>query len=305
MAATTATESRAYTPSDAANHRERLRLGLVYGVMILLTLVLAYPFYYLATASFKTVEELFRFPPTLIPETWTLDNFRGAFEVVPLLRMALNTLIICVLVVTGSILSNSLAAFAIARLRFPFKNIIFGAMLTTLMIPGWISLVPAYLFWREFGRFTNSLIGVNLGVNSIGPLVIPSFLTSAFAVFLMRQYFMTIPKELEEAARIDGATYFRIYWNIFLPLSFPVLAVIGIGAFMGSWNDVLGPLIYLSKPESQTIMVGLSYFNSQHMSVIYRGSRFAAAFIAAIPVLALYFIANKYLIRGIVIGGLK
>ncbi|PJF48362.1 MAG: carbohydrate ABC transporter permease [Chloroflexi bacterium] len=305
MAATASTSTPTYARSILGRNRETFKLIVVYGLMILLTVILAYPFYYLATASFKTTEELFRYPPTLIPEKWTLDNFRGAFEVVPLLRMALNTFVICLIAVTGSILSNSLAAFAIARLRFPLRSIIFGAMLTTLMIPGWISLVPAYMFWRDVGRFTTNLIGINLGVNSIGPLVIPSFLTSAFAVFLMRQYFLTIPKELEEAARIDGASFFRIYWSVFLPLSFPVLAVIGIGAFMGSWNDVLGPLIYLSKPESQTIMVGLSYFNSQHMSVIYRGSRFAAALVAAIPVLTLYFFANKYLIRGIVLGGLK
>ncbi|MCS6846880.1 MAG: carbohydrate ABC transporter permease [Anaerolineae bacterium] len=305
MAATASTQTRPYARSILGRNREIFKLVVVYGLMILLTIILAYPFYYLATASFKTTEELFRYPPTLIPEKWTLDNFRGAFEVVPLLRMALNTFVICLIAVTGSILSNSLAAFAIARLRFPLRTIIFGAMLTTLMIPGWISLVPAYMFWRDIGRFTTNLIGINIGVNSIGPLVIPSFWTSAFAVFLMRQYFLTIPKELEEAARIDGASFFRIYRSVFLPLSFPVLAVIGIGAFMASWNDVLGPLIYLSKPESQTIMVGLSYFNSQHMSVIYRGSRFAAAFVAAIPVLTLYFFANKYLIRGIVLGGLK
>ncbi len=303
--AVTATSPQTYTRARSGRSRERLRLIVVYGLMIALTVILAYPFYYLVTASFKTTEELFRYPPTLIPETWTLDNFRNAFQVVPLFRMALNTFVICAIVVLGSILSNSLAAYAIARLRFPFKNVIFGAMLVTLMIPGWISLVPAYLFWRDLGRFAVSTFGVNIGVNSIGPLVIPSFLTSAYSVFLMRQYFMTIPKELEEAARIDGASYFRIYWRIFLPLSFPVLAVIGIGAFMFSWNDVLGPLIYLSKPENQTIMVGLSYFNSQHMSVIYRGARFAAAFVAAIPVLTLYFLTNKYLIRGIVLGGLK
>jgi multiple sugar transport system permease protein len=293
------------TRTLSSSSRERLRIIIVYLVMALVTLILVFPFYYLATSAFKPTDELFEYPPTLFPRILTLEHFPKAFEAAPFPRMLLNTLVICLINITGSAISNSLAAYAIARLRFPLKTVIFGGMLITLMIPGWISLVPGYVFWRDLGRATLSLTGVNIGVNSIGPLVIPSFLTSAYSVFLMRQYFMTIPKELEEAARIDGASFFRIFLRIFLPLSFPVLAVITIGAFMFSWNDLLGPLIYLSKPENQTITVGLAFLNTQHMGVIYRGARFAAALMAAIPILTLYMFTNKYLIRGIVLGGLK
>ncbi|MCS7060208.1 MAG: carbohydrate ABC transporter permease [Anaerolineae bacterium] len=305
MAVTAATTSSRRVRSLVSSPRERVRLFVVYGVMGIVTLILAFPFYYLATSAFKPTAELFEYPPTLFPRSFTLDHFPLAFQAAPFPRMLLNTLVICSLTVTGAAISNSLAAFAIARLRFPFRTLIFGCMLITLMIPGWISLVPGYVFWRDLGRTTLNLFGVNIGVNTIGPLVIPAFLTSAYSTFLMRQYFMTIPKELEEAARIDGASYFRIYWRIFLPLSFPVLAVICLGAFMASWNDLLGPLIYLSKPENQTVTVGLSYLNTQHMGVIYRGARFSAALMAAVPILTLYAFTNKYLIRGIVLGGLK
>lgn len=289
----------------SSTNRERLRSLMVYLLIALVTVILAFPFYYLATSAFKPTDELFEYPPTLWPRAITFSHFGLAFQAAPFAKMLVNTFVICGINVLGAVISNSLAAYAIARLRFPLKNVIFGGMLLTLMIPGWVSLVPSYIFWRDVGRFTNGLIGVNIGVNTIGPLTIPTYLTSAFSVFLMRQYFMTIPKELEEAARIDGASFFKIYWRIFLPLSFPVLAVVGIGAFMVSWNDVLGPLIYLSKPDNQTVMVGLSFLNSQHFGVTYRGARFAAALMAALPILGLYFVTNKYLIRGIVLGGLK
>lgn len=305
MAVTAATTSPRQIRGLASNSRERIRQTGVYLLMGMVTLILAFPFYYLATSAFKPTAELFEYPPTLFPRSFTLDHFPLAFEAAPFPRMLLNTLVICSITVTGAAISNSLAAFAIARLRFPFRTVIFAGMLITLMIPGWISLVPAYVFWRDVGRTTLSLFGFNIGVNTIGPLVIPAFLTSAFSTFLLRQYFMTIPKELEEAARIDGASYIRIYWRIFLPLSFPVLAVICLFTFMASWNDLLGPLIYLSKPENQTITVGLSYLNTQHMGVIYRGARFSAALMAAIPILTLYAFTNKYFIRGIVLGGLK
>jgi ABC-type glycerol-3-phosphate transport system permease component len=295
----TAAGARAFLNSD------RVRSLLIYLLIAVVVVILAFPFYYLATTAFKPTDEIFEYPPTLWPRTFTLDHFGLAFQAAPFPRMLVNTLVIAILAVIGALFSNSLAAYAIARLRFPLKGFIFACMLVTLMIPGWISLVPSFIFWRDIGRFTTSVFGINIGVNTIGPLVIRHFLTSAFAIFLMRQFFLTIPKELEEAARIDGASYFKIYWRIFLPLSFPVMAVIGITTFMFVWNDLLGPLIYLSKPENQTIMVGLSYLNSQHFGVTYRGARFAGALMAAIPVLLLYFVANKYLIRGIVLGGIK
>lgn len=303
--ATRAIETQTTKRLNSGNIQEHARVTLVYVLMALITILLVFPFYYLATSAFKPTAELFEYPPTLWPRKITFAHFSLAFEAAPFVRMAGNTFLIGGLAVLGSIFSNSMAAYAIARLRFPLKTVIFVGLMVTLMIPSWVSLVPAYIFWRDLGRWTLNTFGVNIGVNSIGPLVIPSFLTSAYSVFLMRQYFKTIPKELEEAARIDGATPATIYWRIFLPLAFPVIAVIGIGAFMFAWNDVLGPLIYLSKPENQTIMVGLSYLNSQHFGVTYRGARFAAALMAAIPILLLYFLSNRYLIRGIVLGGLK
>jgi multiple sugar transport system permease protein len=303
--AITISQSASSAESSRARWKERGRVVLVYGLMIVISIILAFPFYYLATSAFKPTDELFEYPPTIWPRTITYDHFALAFEAAPFARMAVNTFVIGGLAVIGTILSNSMAAFAIARLRFPLKGVLFAGLLVTMMIPSWISLIPAYIFWRDLGRWTLGTFGLNIGVNTIGPLTIPSFLTSAYSVFLMRQYFKTIPRELEEAARIDGASYARIYWNIFMPLAFPVIAVTGIGAFMFAWNDVLGPLIYLSKPENQTIMVGLSFLNSQHFGVTYRGARFAAALCASLPILLLYFLTNRYLIRGIVLGGLK
>jgi multiple sugar transport system permease protein len=287
------------------NRIQQLKSVLSLAIMILIALLLVGPFYYLAVSAFKTTQELFEFPPTLWPRKVTFDHFGLALEAAPFARMFLNTFTIGALSVIGSVLSNSMAAFAIARLRFPLKSLIFAGLMVTLVIPGWVSMVPAYIFWRDLGRALLPVTGINIGVNSIGPLTIIHVLGSAYSIFLMRQYFKTIPKELEEAARIDGASYAMIYWRIFMPLAFPVIAVIGIGTFMYTWNDVLGPLLYLSKPENQTVMVGLSFLNSQHFGVTYRGARFAAALMAAVPILLLYFVTNRFLIRGIVLGGLK
>jgi multiple sugar transport system permease protein len=274
------------------------RAAVGYGFVIFFTIILGYPFYYLVTTAFKEPAEIFRYPPTFIPQSFTFENVLGAFTVLPFARLALNTFVISFGSVVGSLLSNSLAAYAIARLNFPGRKLLFAFSLITLVVPSWISLIPAYLFWR-------SMAPLHIGTGTIGPLVIPSFLGSAYAIFLMRQYFRTIPKELEEAARIDGATFARIYFSVFMPLSFPVLAVIGLGQFMASWNDLLNPLIYLTELEQQTVMVGLAYLQSAFNVVGYRGALYAASLFVALPPVIVYLLTNRVFIRGVVLGGLK
>jgi multiple sugar transport system permease protein len=290
----------AVAPAHAASgfrfsHQTRTRLYevLFQVVLIACSVVMLIPFVWLISTSLKIRGTEFTFPPVWIPRPAVWMNYYTAFfdSGLPFPRFLLNTVIITVASMIGTLFSSSLAGFGFARMRFPGRDQFFVLVLSTLMLPEIVTQIPSYLLFRLFGWIDTFL-----------PFIVPAFLGgSAFNIFLFRQFFMSIPYELDEAARIDGANTMQIYLRVILPLSKPVLATVAIFTFLNSWNSFLGPLIYLNSLENMTLAVGLRAFQGL------RGTEWnlmmAAAAIMMVPVLIVFFLAQRYFIQGIVTSG--
>ncbi|MCL5103620.1 MAG: carbohydrate ABC transporter permease [Armatimonadetes bacterium] len=203
-----------------------------------------------------------------------------------------NTVYITILSIIGTLLSNSMVAYSFARLRWPCRDLLFGVLLSTMMLPGAVTMIPVFLIFRQLGW-----------VDTLRPLWVPTFMGGAFGVFLLRQFFLTIPKDLEEAARIDGAGYWTIYWRVMLPLIKPALAALTIMTFMGSWNNFMGPLIYLNSPDKMTLAYALQLFQGEHVTEY--GMVMAASTLVMMPVLLIFFFTQRYFIEGITLTGIK
>jgi multiple sugar transport system permease protein len=266
---------------------------LVYGILVLGCLYTLVPFLWMLGTSFKSATEIIRLPPTLIPEHFTVQSYQTIFNDprVPLARFYLNSIIVSVSIVFLVLFTSSLAGFVFAKYRFWGKDFFFTMILATLMIPFQVLMIPAYLILVRLGL-----------IDSLGGLIVPGA-TSAFGIFLMRQFVESIPTELIDAARIDGASEFGIYGRIILPQMGAALATLGIFQFMGTWNDYLWPLIVITTTEKRTLPIMLSWYNSQH------GARFdltmAASVLVIIPVLIAYFLFQRWIVRGIALTGFK
>jgi multiple sugar transport system permease protein len=258
----------------------------VFGVTMLL------PFVWSISTSLKPTGQEFVFPPQWIPNPVMWGNYRKALTVLPFGTFLKNTVFITFTCMTGSILTASLAGFAFARLRFPGRNILFVLCLSTMMLPYAVTMVPQFILFRYLGWIDTFL-----------PLTVPAWLGgNAFFIFLCRQFFMTIPYEFDDAARIDGANEWQMWFRVMLPLSQPVVATMAIFSFVNHWNDFMGPLIYLHSMEKRTIAVGLrTYIDMDSSAWNYL---MAAAVATTIPVLILFFSAQRYFIRGVVMSGL-
>jgi len=260
--------------------------------LILASLVMALPFIWMVLSSLKSQPEIFIFPPRLLPRTPQWSNYIEVTKAMPFTWFTFNSLKIALLSVLGQVLSASLAAYAFARLRFPGREFMFLVWLGCMMIPSQVTLIPQFVLFRSFGWLDTHL-----------PLVVPNFFGSAFGTFLLRQFFMTIPMELEDAAIVDGCSRFRIYWNIMMPLAKPAIATLAVFTFMGSWNNLLGPVIYLTTYKKLTLPVGLAFFRGQY------GTEWAllmaGATISVIPIIALYMFAQQYFVQGVVMSGIK
>jgi ABC-type glycerol-3-phosphate transport system permease component len=267
---------------------------VVYGLLLLLGGLFLLPFLWMVTSSLRSQGAGITFPPQFLPTEFNWQNYPRVFEMIPFARFALNSIIVTTIAVIGELLSASFVAFGFARLRFPGRNILFILLLTTMMIPYPVTMIPSFILWvRGFGL-----------ANTFGPLVLPPFFGPAFSIFLLRQFFMTINTELDEAAKVDGANEFRIYWQIILPLAKPALATIAVFSFIANWNDFLTPLIYLSDPQMYTLAIGINYLRN------FRGGgelalQMAAAVMFILPCLVIYFISQRYIVQGIVTTGLK
>ncbi|MCK6579440.1 MAG: carbohydrate ABC transporter permease [Anaerolineae bacterium] len=266
--------------------------GFLYFIMVVLALIFMIPLLWMFTTSLKTRQEIFVWPPTWLPAVPQWDNYADAFAKYPLARFMLNSAILVMINALGEVISVPLIAFAFARLRFPGKRILFIMMLSTMMIPGQIKLIPLFSLFSRLG-----LIG------TYWPLVLPSFFGNPFFIFLMVQYMRTIPRDLDEAARIDGASTWTILYRIILPLSLPAVTVMLVFTFLWTWNDFISPLIYLSDFNSYPISVGLAFFQGRYG--VEWNMFMAATLISIIPVLVLYFFAQRHLIGGISTLGLK
>ena len=269
-----------------------IRLVLGYLLLFIVAAILILPLYWMLATAVKGPAQMFELPPTWIPNPVELGNFPQVFEEVPFARFLLNTLILVVLNIIGHLVSVTLVAYGFARLRFPGRSFLFLLMLSTLMIPYHVTLVPRFILFAELGW-----------INTYLPLTVPAFTGSPFMIFLVRQYMMSIPFDLDEAAYIDGASRFGVFWRIILPLSRPALVLVVVFTFVGTWNDFLQPLIYLNDPELFTVSLGLSFFQGAretNWNLLMAGS-----LLATIPPLILFFIAQRQLIGGISVEGLK
>lgn len=271
--------------------RERLFDGLTYTLLIFGALIMAGPFVWMISTSLK--EPADQFSKTFIPDPVTLKNYTGLWDALPFTRLIWNSFKVASLSTLGQLLTCSMAGFAFAAVKFRGRNALFVLLLVTLMIPFQVTLIPNFIIYRFLGLYGTQL-----------PLYLPAFLGGAFGTFLLRQYFMTIPGELAEAARIDGASLWTIYWRIYLPLARPALAALAIFTFLFSWNDLFGPLIYLpSDLEKTTLPVGLALFQAQYSgrwAVMMAGVTVSIA-----PIVIVFFFAQKQFIEGIALSGVK
>ena len=265
-----------------------IQLVLFFGLIISLL-----PFLWMLSTSLKDPGEVMLYPPRWIPSLFKWENYVKIWQVIPLATFVKNTSIVTGLCILGELLTASMVAFAFARLRFRGKNVLFWLVLSSMMLPLQVTMIPLFILFKSIGW-----------VDTLKPLIVPSFIGSnAFYIFLLRQFFSGIPIELDEAAKIDGCSPWRIYWHIILPLSKPALATVAVFSFIFHWNDFLMPLIYLNSVEKQTLAVGLRWFQGQY------GTNYhllmAAATLALIPVIIIFFAAQRYFVRGITLTGLK
>lgn len=285
----------ATTTATRKTRRRRVKWQRVILHIILLSgcMVMLLPFFWMLSTSLKARTAIFQeFPPRWIPEKFVWSNYRDAWTAVPFGRFYLNSIFVAVSITALQILTSSLAAFAFARLRFRGRDTLFFLYLIALMIPFAILLLPNFLIIRQLGWF-----------DSYAALIIPPAF-SAFSTFLMRQYFRGIPTELDEAARMDGASSLRIWWQVTMPNSLPVIGALGVFVFLGAWNNLLWPLVVTNSQEKLTVPVGLTYFQGQFY--VRWELLMAAAVIAMIPVLIVYFLAQNWFIKGMAVTtGLK
>jgi ABC-type glycerol-3-phosphate transport system permease component len=289
-------QARAGTDWAVALNKGQFVLGriLLYVVLAVGALIFAMPLVWMISTSLKPEGLVYQVPIVWIPPDPQWRNYLDGWTVITpsFTTYYLNTLYITLMNIVGLVLSSSLVAFGFARIRFWARDAIFVVLLATMMLPSQVTLIPIYLFWSKLHL-----------VNTFWPLIAPEWLTNAYNVFLLRQFFMTINTELDDAARIDGAGWLRIYWNIIMPLSKPALGVIAIQAFAWNWNNYLGPLIYLSKPDKLTVAIALRLFETQQSAHI--PLTMAMTIVALIPVLIVFYIGQAKFIQGIVVSGVK
>jgi multiple sugar transport system permease protein len=274
--------------------RRNLSRGLIYAILILGSLVMLVPFYWMFVSSLMTEAEVLSYPPVWIPKTWRWKNYLEMWHALPFTTFLRNTIVLTVGRMIPLVLSCSLVGFAFARLRARGKDALFLLLLATMMLPSQVTMIPLYIGFAKIGW-----------VNTFKPLIVPAFFGMPFYIFMMRQFFMTIPIELDESARIDGASTLTIFVRIILPLSKPALAAMCVFIFMWSWNDFFSPLIYLHKTEMYPLALGLQLFRS-YGEYLTRWEYIMAGSVAmTVPPLLVFFFSQRYFVRGITLTGLK
>jgi len=285
----TLTSSQRFRGSNLA---ELIYRSLLYGAVLIGAVIFAIPFYWMLRTALMPSWQVYRFPPEWIPAEYNWKNFAGPFAVFPFARWFLNSGYVAIVSAVGTALSASLVGFSFARLRWPLRDFWFVVVLATMILPNHVRLIPTYLIFVKLGW-----------IDTYWPLIVPNLLAPAFFVFLMRQFFMTIPPEYDDAAYIDGCSPFSLYWRIHMPLSLPAMGVAMIFQFNGQWNDFLYPLLFLHKVNDFTIALGLRLFQGQLSNRMQE--LMAAALLATLPTVLIFFLAQRYFIQGIVISGVK
>lgn len=261
-------------------------------VLILASAFFIIPFIWMVSTSLKPIEQVFTFPPEWIPKPFEWENYLKAVDYIPFWKYLVNTTVITVLSTLGVVLSCPLVAYSFAKLKWRGRNVLFAATLAVMMIPGQVTMIPLFLIFNQLG-----MVGTSL------PLIIPQFFGVPFYIFLLRQFFLGLPDSLREAAKMDGASEWRIYWQIMLPLAKPAVLAVGLFQLMASWTDFLGPLLYLTNEDSYTLSLALQQFQSK------QGSEWslmmAVSTIMTVPIIILFFFLQKTFIKGITFSGIK
>ncbi len=261
-------------------------------LLVLLSIIMLFPFFWLVRSAFMTDREIMTMPMQWLPARLRWENFSEALTRAPFVRYFANSIFVTGVNVIGQVLSASFIAMGFARFNFPGKNFWFAAILSTMMIPYTVLMIPQFIIWQTVGAY-----------NTYVPLTVPAFFGSAFNIFLMVQFYRGIPSDYDEAALVDGASYFRIYSMIIMPMAKPVLCSVGVFAFMNTWNDFMGPLLYLDKDIMKTVSLGLQVFIGQYTSSW--NLMMAASCVAVVPMIIIFFFAQRYFIEGITFSGLK
>jgi multiple sugar transport system permease protein/sn-glycerol 3-phosphate transport system permease protein len=278
-----------------SRHAVRLRSQFAtYLVLGLGAIVITVPFFWMVSTSLKQQSDVYLYPPEWIPNPIRWANYDDVRSLIPFLTYARNSFIIVASVMFGTVLSSSFTAYGFARLRAPGRDFIFIIVLATLMLPTTVTLVPLYIGFNKLGW-----------INTFRPLIVPAFFGTPFYIFLLRQFYLSIPRDLEEAAKLDGASPYRIWWSIFLPLSKPALATVAVFTFFTTYNDFFGPLIYLTDDSKRTLAVALSYFNGSPDAGPQMHLLMAMTVLVTIPSMVVFLIAQRHFVRSIVTTGIK
>lgn len=271
----------------------RISKIIVYTLLIIGSIAMLLPIFWMVRTSFMTLKQIFMFPIEWIPNPFAWKNYPDAFTIVPMGKNFLNTLTLVIPALVGDVTTSALSAYGFSRLRWKGREVVFGILLTALMIPQAITLIPRFLIWSNLKL-----------LNTYWPMIIPTFFGgSVFYVFLLRQFYQTIPIDLDEAAYMDGANPLQVFWYVILPLSRPALITCGVFSVMYWWNDFLGPLIYLTNPAKYTLALGLLSFTGYYTTEWHM--LMAGATVTVIPIIILFFVAQRYFIEGITMTGMK
>ena len=271
--------------------RQKSKRVIIYFLLVLVSFIFVLPFLWMLISSLKGNQEIFEFPPTLIPKHWHWVNYIQALKYIPFFHYLLNTFIVTIGTVIGTLVSTPPVAYSFSKLQWKGRNFAFGVCLSTMMLPFIVTMIPLYTMFRDIHW-----------INTFWPLIVPAFFGTPLYIFLLRQFYMGIPNELVEAARIDGAGEMRIFWLI-TPLTKPALISIALFSFLGAWTDFLGPLIFLNDSNMFTMSLGLQQFQSVHSTAW--SYLMAACVVFTVPVILLFFILQRYFIEGISFSGIK
>lgn len=292
MAATnTALPTSTSKPMLGIRRARALKMIVVYGLLIALSALFILPFMWMVSTSLKEQRDVFTYPPHFFPTSFQWQNYPAGWNLLPFNTFLRNSLVVTIANVVGNLLSCSLVAFGFARLRSRFSNFLFILLLATIAIPREVTIVPRFLLFKEVGL-----------LNTLWPLILPAWFGFPFFIFLLRQFFMSIPRDLDEAARIDGASTLTIFWRIIMPLSGPALATVAIFAFIGNWSNLLDPLIYIRSTELYTLALGLNLFRGQNFTQF--NLLMAVSIMTLIPVLVVFFLSQKLFVQGVQLTGM-
>jgi multiple sugar transport system permease protein len=291
---TTAPHGRRYRHTLTASILPRI-------VLIAFCLLFIAPFYWMFISALKSVSEASSFPPTLIPQAWRWQNFVDAVNYIPFGLYALNSLVITIGATIGAVLSNTIVAYGFSRIQWPGRNKLFYLCVATIFLPYPVVLVALFDIFSKLPAF--GFQGATSWVNTFLPLIVPAFFGNPFYIFLMRQFMMGIPRELSDAAKVDGASELQTFWKVILPLTKPAVTVIAILAAVAAWNEFLLPLLYLQENDKYPLAIGLAFFTSEH-DVAYN-LLMAASTLIVLPIVVVFVLAQRFFIEGITVGGVK